>query len=146
MKVRLGKPGRKNAANTVIIDRWDAWNLDDTFAKIIHPALCIYRLELNGHPQLWEDGMVTPHYYSQPDQLHFDFIDETVEEKYLEEKWMKIVDKMIRAFGLITHKWDWEESWTNLSYEEKRKQENAYYKEIDEGLALFAKHYHSLWD
>jgi len=144
MKIRLGPPGRTNASNNIIIDRWDAWNLDDTLAKIIHPALIKFRESIHGHPQLWEDGMVTPHYYTQPDQLHFDFIDEAVEEKYLEEKWNKILDKMIRAFSLVISKWDWDEE--DLSWDELRKQESAYYKEIAEGLELFAKHYNSLWD
>jgi len=47
---------------------------------------------------------------------------------------------------MIVHKEDWEKSWENLNWAEQRKEEKKYYEAIDEGLTLFAKHYHSLWD
>ena len=132
MKVRLGNPGRKNRAEHVHIDNFDVWNLDHTLSCIIHPALIRLRETKQGYPQLFEDGMVTPHYWDR--QLHFDFIDEEVEEKYLLNKWNDIMDKMIYSFGVIKNdglfeKYD-EEEWNR----------------IQEGLDLFAKHYTSLWD
>ena len=132
MKVRLGNPGRKNRAEHVHIDNFDVWNLDHTLSCIIHPALIRLRETKQGYPQLIEDGMVTPHYWDR--QLHFDFIDEKVEEKYLLNKWNDIMDKMIYSFGVIKNdglfeKYD-EEEWNR----------------IQEGLDLFAKHYTSLWD
>ena len=99
---------------------------------------------MHGYPELWEDGMVTSHNYDR--QLHFDFIDEDVENDYLFNKWKDIVSKMCRSFGMIVHKEDWEKSWENLSWAEQRKEEKKYYEAIDEGLTLFSKHYHSLWD
>ena len=39
MYVKLGKPDRKNRAETVVIDDYDVWNLDHTLALIIVPAL-----------------------------------------------------------------------------------------------------------
>ena len=132
MKVRLGNPGRKNRADHVHIDNFDIWNLDHTLSCIIHPALIRLKETKQGYPQLFEDGMVTPHYWDR--QLHFDFIDEEVEEKYLLNKWNDIMDKMIYSFGVIKNdglfeKYD-EEEWNR----------------IQEGLDLFAKHYTSLWD
>ena len=144
MKVRIGKPGRKNKAHHVDIDDHDVWNLDYTLACVIHPALVRMKEKKHGYPELWEDGMVTTHNYDR--QLHFDFIDEQVENDYLQKKWDNILDKMTRAFGMIVHKEDWEKSWESLSWEKSREEEVKYYQTIDEGLALFAEHYHSLWD
>ena len=97
-----------------------------------------------GYPELFEEGMVTYHNWDR--QLHFDFIDEKVEEKYLLNKWQTIVDKMCRAFGMIVEKEKWEDTWVNLSYHEHKIEEAKFYDAVDEGLALFAKHYHCLWD
>ena len=132
MKVRLGNPGRKNRADHVHIDNFDIWNLDHTLSCIIHPALIRLKETKQGYPQLFEDGMVTPHYWDR--QLHFDFIDEKVEEKYLLNKWNDIMDKMIYSFGVIK----------NDGLFEKYDQDE--WNRIQEGLDLFAKHYTSLWD
>ena len=144
MKVNLGKPGRKNGANTIVIDDHDTWNVDYTVARIIHPLLLKYRENMTGYPELWEDGMVTHHCYDR--QLHFDFIDEDIERDYLLKKWQTNVDKMCRAFGMIVEKEKWEDTWLDKSYHEHKIEEAKYYEAVDEGLALFAKYYHSLWD
>ena len=144
MKVILGKPGRKNSANTIIIDDFDIWNIDYTLARIIHPLLLHFRENMHGYPELFEEGMVTYHNWGR--QLHFDFIDEDVERDYLLKKWQTIVDKMCRAFGMIVEKEKWEDTWVNLSYHEHKIEEAKFYDAVDEGLALFAKYYHCLWD
>ena len=143
MKIRLGKPGRKNRANDVHIDNFDVWSLDHTLSCIIHPALIRLKETKHGYPELFEDGMVTPHHWDR--QLHFDFIDEEVETEYLIKKWNDILDKMIRAFGLIIHKEDHEDAayQSEKSYAVYMKE---YYDTVDEGLSLFAKYYHNLWD
>ena len=144
MKVILGKPGRKNSANTVVIDDFDIWNVDYTLARIIHPLLLRYRENMTGFPELFDEGMVTYHTWDR--QLHFDFIDEQVERDYLLKKWETIVDKMCRAFGMIVEKEKWEDTWLDKSYHEHKIEEAKYYKAVDEGLSLFAKYYHNLWD
>ena len=53
---------------------------------------------------------------------------------------------MCRAFGMIVEKEKWEDTWVNLSYHEHKIEEGKFYDAVDEGLALFAKHYHCLWD
>jgi hypothetical protein len=63
--------------------------------------------------------------------LHFDFIDEEVETKYLVDKWDSIMDKMIYSFGKLA-----EDDLSVLDFDDN----------IQEGLDLFAKHYTSLWD
>ena len=129
MKIRLGKPGRKNRANDVHIDDFDVWSLDHTLSTIIHPALVRLKEIKHGYPQLFEDGMVTPHHWDR--QLHFDFIDENVENEFLIKKWDDILDKMIYSFGKIM-----EDDY--FDHEEWEK--------IQEGLDLFAKYYFNLWD
>jgi len=132
MKIKIG-PYRKNRAFNIHIDDFDVWSLDYTLACIIHPALVRLRETKHGYPELWEDGMVTHHNYDR--QLHFDFIDEEVETKYLIEKWNDIMDKMIYSFGIIV---DHHDDWNYMSPQEWDK--------VQEGLDLFAKHYTSLWD
>ena len=139
MKVRLGPP-RKNRAEHVHIDHFDVWSLDHTLSRIIHPALVRLRETKHGYPELFEDGMVTPHHWDR--QLHFDFIDEEVEADYLIKKWNDIMDKMIYAFGIIkaeeayygTHDYLWQ------------KDEKVDWDAVQEGLELFGKYYMNLWD
>ena len=130
MKIKIG-PYRKNRAFNIYIDDFDTWSLDYTLSHIIHPALIRLKEIKHGYPELWEDGMVTHHNYDR--QLHFDFIDEEVETKYLINKWNDILDKMIYAFGRIK-----EDNSLDISKDEWEK--------IQEGLDLFAEHYTSLWD
>ena len=130
MKIKIG-PYRKNRAFNIHIDDFDTWSLDNTLSHIIHPALIRLKEIKHGYPELWEDGMVTHHNYDR--QLHFDFIDEEVETKYLINKWNDILDKMIYAFGRIK-----EDNSLDISKDEWEK--------IQEGLDLFAEHYTSLWD
>ena len=131
MKIKIG-PHRKNRAFNIHIDDFDVWSLDYTLACIIHPALIRLKETKHGYPELWEDGMVTHHNYDR--QLHFDFIDEEVETKYLIDKWNVIMDKMIYSFEQIVK--------DKLFDITDQKQLD----EIQEGIDLFAEHYTSLWD
>ena len=76
--------------------------------------------------------MVTHHNWDR--QLHFDFIDEEVETKYLMDKWDTIMDKMIYSLYVIMN--------DGLYDIDEQDELNR----IQEGLDLFAKHYTSLWD
>ena len=144
MKVTIPKPIPGEEHKKIEVDDWDIWNVDYTLACVIHPVLLKYRENLTGYPELWEDGMITSHNYDR--QLHFDIFDEKVERDYLIKKWKDTVDKMCRAFGMIVEKETWEDTWLDKSYHESKKRETEYYEAIDEGLALFAKYYHNLWD
>jgi len=130
MKIKLGKPGRKNKAHDIVIDDFDTWNLDYSLACIIHPALVRLKKLRHGYPELWEDGMCYHEYYTR--QLHFDFIDEDVESQYLIDKWETILDKMIYSFEVIASERIFDED-----YDEEA---------LQEGLNLFGEHYCSLWD
>ena len=131
MKIKIG-PHRKNRAFNIHIDDFDVWSLDYTLACIIHPALVRLKETKHGYPELWEDGMVTHHNWDR--QLHFDFIDEDVETKYLMDKWDTIMDKMIYSFGQIV-----EDKLFDITDQKQLD-------EIQEGIDLFAEHYTSLWD
>ena len=144
MKVTIPKPIPGEEHKKIEVDDWDIWNVDYTLACVIHPDLLKYRENLTGYPELWEDGMITSHNYDR--QLHFDIFDEKVERDYLIKKWKDTVDKMCRAFGMIVEKDTWEDTWLDKSYHESKIRETEYYEAIDEGLALFAKYYHILWD
>ena len=50
MFVKLGPPGRKNKAETIVIDDYDVWNLDSTLALIIVPALKLLKKKKQGAP------------------------------------------------------------------------------------------------
>ena len=131
MKIKIG-PHRKNRAFNIHIDDFDVWSLDYTLACIIHPALVRLKETKHGYPELWEDGMVTHHNWDR--QLHFDFIDEDVETKYLMDKWDTIMDKMIYSFEQIV-----EDKLYDITDQKQLD-------EIQEGIDLFAEHYTSLWD
>ena len=131
MKIKIG-PHRKNRAFNIHIDDFDVWSLDYTLACIIHPALVRLKETKHGYPELWEDGMVTHHNWDR--QLHFDFIDEDVETKYLMDKWDTIMDKMIYSFEQIV-----EDKLFDITDQKQLD-------EIQEGIDLFAEHYTSLWD
>ena len=133
MKVNIGRPGRKNKAHHVDIDDHDIWNLDYTLACIIHPALVRLKESQHGYPELWEDGMCYHEYYTR--QLHFDFIDEDVESKYLWQKWQDILDDMIYAMEIIATEKIYDIDLD--TYDNER---------VVRGLELFGKHFCSLWD
>ena len=133
MKVNIGRPGRKNKAHHVDIDDHEIWNLDYTLACIIHPALVRLKESQHGYPELWEDGMCYHEYYTR--QLHFDFIDEDVESKYLWQKWQDILDDMIYAMEIIATEKIYDIDLD--TYDNER---------VDRGLELFGKHFCSLWD
>ena len=99
MKINIGEPKKDKSAATIHIDNFDCWSLDYTLARIIHPALIRLKETKHGYPELWEDGMVTHHNWDR--QLHFDFIDEDIENEYLIKKWNDILDKMIYSFSII---------------------------------------------
>ena len=50
MFVKLGPVGRKNRAETVVIDDYDVWNLDHSLALIIAPALKKLKEKKQGAP------------------------------------------------------------------------------------------------
>ena len=133
MKITIPKPIPGEEHKKIHIDDWDMWNVDYTLACVIHPVLEKYRENMHGYPELWEDGMCYHEYYTR--QLHFDFIDEDVESKYLWQKWQDILDDMIYAMEIIATEKIYDIDLD--TYDNER---------VDRGLELFGKHFCSLWD
>jgi hypothetical protein len=103
MKVNIGPYLDTENGKRVVdikIDDYDIWSLDHTLALIIHPCLIKFKENNNGIP-----GSI-----------------ESIEQ------WNEILDKMIKAFGMII-----EECTENNS-------------EIEEGLLLFSEYFQALWD
>lgn len=87
----------------------DTWSLDITIAEFIIPRLKLFKKVTDCYP----NGL------------------ESMEE------WHSILDKMIKAFTLISEQFD-----VKNCFDYKYKEEN---KTINEGLDLFRKYYRSLW-
>lgn len=86
-----------------MIKNEDLWSLDITIAKLVLPYLKKFREAVGGYP-------------SDLNSL---------------EEWEAILDKMIKAFGLIANEAIFDTAVKN--------------EPIEEGLDLFRKYYFSLW-
>jgi len=120
MKVNIGKyVKRRNSRKIKIqIDPWDTWNLDNTLARIIYPALLQLKAEKHGVPGQFVDEVGGEDYASQDS---FDFYKETHKEAWDQAalKWDEVLDKMIWSFQQLaeadydsqyhhgTPKYDW---------------------------------------
>lgn len=101
-------------------DETASWGLDSYLTEIILPNLIYLRKHKHGVPILGKPS----------DKLTF---------KQQERMWNKIMDKVILAFQKLQ---DWDNFDSRLDIASLKKDQ----KIIDEGLALFAKHYRSFWD
>lgn len=127
----------------VKVDTFDTWNLDNTLAHVIHPALVRFR-------QLSDEryGCMLTYDEDVPEYLKDLRLgcekdgfttDDNVSYHKLREYW--VLDEMIFAFGEISNGTENEPDITlgNDAYV-------AYHERINNGLLLFAKYYRSLWD
>jgi|DEB0MinimDraft_10_1074344.scaffolds.fasta_scaffold10312_3 hypothetical protein len=122
----------------VHIDPWDTWSMDLTLAEIIVPMLKQLKASTHSYPSTMS-----------------------------EEQWDEILDKMIWSFEQKLIDWeqqyvlqegeiDWDagevdsEGNKTLVWSKEhiidRDARNAHQARMDEGFALFGKHYESLWD
>jgi len=142
MKVTLGKYKKNGSDRTekIQIDKWDTWNLDNTLALIIHPALIQLRDTTHGYPGTLKSM----------------------------KQWTIILNKMIFAFDSILRKSEIDDSFhsgdMDLQFEKLEngmtktsigpkstwkfdsKAAKRHNKKVQEGLDLFAKYYMGLWD
>ena len=119
----------------------DLWNLDYAIAKKVLPMLKAYRkMKRVGTPiSMFDDPMST------------EYSDE--EQEKANEKWNEILDKMIYAFTYSVHENDKKyEEYLGVEYEEgsdwrqTKESREKVWKRYEEGMGLFGKHFHSLWD
>ncbi len=133
------------------IDDYDVWNLDNTLAQVILPALKEYRKITFAIPSNIHDTAGLP-YPTETDE----------EYEIALKKWHETLDKMIWSFEQITS--DYEQQFYSVEGEIadpifKDGQLNwktkptidfdalkHHDKKIQEGLDLFGKYYRNLWD
>jgi hypothetical protein len=167
MKILTWEPdelGREPEFELIHIDDFDAWNLGDNLAKIIHPALVKLKETKHGSPFvenedvpecLWRNEILIKEDYDTDPQWH--------------ARWDYVLDKMIWAFAQILRE-DRESQFQsgehdiyfepcndgsgcselkhgpNDTFKIDYEAQNKYEAEISEGLRLFAKYYNSLWN
>ena len=169
MFVKLGPPGRKNKAETIVIDDYDVWSLDSTLALIIVPALKLLKKKKQGAPVV--DNKDVPENLRVSEEEEEDVADGGTDEHYF-ERWDYVLDQMIWAFQQKLE--DWEEKFysgetdtsfvkikekddkgeelyemvngPNHTFEVDTKGMKKHSDKIDSGIMLFAKYYGGLWD
>ena len=107
MFVKLGPVGRKNRAETVVIDDYDVWNLDHSLALIIVPALKILKEKKQGAPFVNNED-VPEELRALGEELHTYSKTGETDEHYF-DRWDYIMDEMIWAFQQkLEDDWDME--------------------------------------
>ena len=171
MYVKLGKPDRKNRAETVVIDDYDVWNLDHSLALIIVPALKILKEKKQGAPSV-DNEDVSDELRASDEELHTYSKNGETDEHYF-DRWDYVMDEMIFAFESKLE--DWEEQFASgendvkfVEIPDKKDEEGEplwtwehgpnhtreydvegrekYQARITKGFKLFGKYYEGLWD
>jgi hypothetical protein len=171
MFVKLGPVGRKNRAETVVIDDYDVWNLDHSLALIIAPALKILKEKKQGAPFVHNEDV--PKFLRATEEEITDHWDGGDTDVHYFDRWDYVMDEMIFAFESKLE--DWEEQFmsgeTDVDFKEipdKKDSEGEplfemvygpnhtresdvegsikYQDRITKGFKLFGKYYEGLWD
>jgi hypothetical protein len=171
MFVKLGPVGRKNRAETVVIDDYDVWNLDHSLALIIVPALKILKEKKQGAPSV-DNEDVSDELRASDEELHTYSKNGETDEHYF-DRWDYVMDEMIFAFESKLE--DWEEQFASgendvkfVEIPDKKDEEGEplwtwehgpnhtreydvegrekYQARITKGFKLFGKYYEGLWD
>jgi hypothetical protein len=150
----------------VKIDRYDVWNMNDTLAIIILPMLKELKRQKHGSP--FVDDEDVPHglrsMYAAPKENSWDW------DNYNEFRWDWVMDELIWTFTALHPETDYEDNyshghidfiWMDVPEKPECKQMHygprhthrfdeeglkRYNARIQNGLRLFAKYYHGLWD
>jgi hypothetical protein len=156
--------GKQNRKIKVKIHDYDVWGLDNTLAHIILPALKLLKEQKHGCPFTdREDAPADPLYDDENKE------NEAYNSGYSTKRWEYIIGEMMHAFECEVND-DWEDQFHIGTSDMRWKKENPEDKVwsmyhgpdhthqflADEhkkawdrrknGLRLFAKYYHSLWD
>ena len=173
MFVKLGPPGRKNKAETIVIHDYDTWNIDVTLAHIIVPMLKQLKEKKHGAPFV-DNEDVSDELRASDEDLHTYSKNGETDEHYF-DRWDYVIDEMIWAFQQKLE--EWEEQFTSGEHDYKFVEDpdntlkdeegQPMYKmeygpnntfEIDtegmkkfqarmtNGYKLFGKYYEGLWD
>lgn len=104
MKINMKKYPKKGFRRkcNVQIDYWDTWNLDNTLARIIYPALLQLKATKHGIPGEFVNDVGGADY---EEQESFEFYKESHNTAWEEgsKRWDEVLDKMIWSFGQIAY-------------------------------------------
>ena len=152
------------------IDNYDVWSMDHTLALIIHPMLLKLREQKHGSPYIdAEDVPQSLRSDLNRVKMHEDGeIEEWDIDDTLHDRWNWVLDEIIHAFeceiddewdkqfqsGEIDHLWVKDETTGLTKLENGPKHTfvvdneamNKAWDRRKNGLRLFAKYYHGLWD
>ena len=140
MFVKLGPVGRKNRAETVVIDNYDTWNMDVTLAYIIVPMLKRLKEVKQGAPFV-DNKDVSDELRASDEDLHTHSKNGETDEHYF-DRWDYVMDEMIFAFESKLEAWD--EQFFNGKF--NKEGYDVYSERINNGFKLFGKYYNGLWD
>ena len=140
MFVKLGPVGRKNRAETVVIDNYDTWNMDVTLAYIIVPMLKRLKEVKHGAPFV-DNEDVSDELRASDEDLHTHSKNGETDEHYF-DRWDYVMDEMIFAFESKLEAWD--EQFFNGKF--NKEGYDVYSERINNGFKLFGKYYNGLWD
>jgi hypothetical protein len=149
-KILLWIDNKRNRKVEVRIDKYDTWSMDKTLPLIIIPMLIQLKKTKHGVPASM---------YDEDDAWSQDRLDANAEAK-----WDNVLSEMIWAFEQTLDD-QWPDKYTvnlgkyhfenrdgkdEIVWDEEpvidREGIEIHQKRIDDGLALFGKHYQSLWD
>jgi hypothetical protein len=157
---------RKKRKEKVRIDPYDVWGMDHTLALIIVPMLKLLKEKKHGHP--WVDDKDVPKELRSTNAPAVK--DEHEWDENSSKRWEWVLDEMIHAFECAANEeWDSQfysgksdlrfvpievdgkkffkcESGPEDTFKVDRKGMEKAWKRRREGLRLFAKYYHNLWD
>lgn len=152
----------------VRIDWYDTWSADHTLALIIHPLLLEIQKNKNSSPNV-EHEDVPEHLRPHPDRVKMHEngeIEEWEIDNTIHERWEWVLGEMIHAFecakddawemqfhtGVYEPVWVEKGDLSSLEYGPSHTHKfdvEGYRKAFDRqknGLRLFGKYYHALWD
>jgi hypothetical protein len=165
----INKINSKRKINIKIHD-YDLWSMDHTLALIVHPMLLKLKDQKHGSPHVdLED--VPEHLHPDPERVKL-AADGKIEEwdidNTVHDRWEWVIDEMIHAFECeVDDEWElqfetgtsdftWEKdektgytkmgTGPNHTFKVDREAMDKAWERRKNGLRLFAKYYHGLWD
>lgn len=154
----------------VHIDYYDVWSMDHTLALIVLPMLKKLKEVKHGSPFI-ENEDVPEHLHPDPNRVKMNEAGEIEEwdvDNTVHDRWSWVLDEMIHAFeceldedwekqfysGNIDHNWVKDETsgfvrmenGPNHTFEVDRESMKKAMDRRKNGLRLFGKYYHGLWD
>lgn len=154
----------------VHIDDYDVWSMDHTLALIVHPMLLKLKAQKHGSPFVDSED-VPEHLHPDPNRAKMHENGEIAEwdvDNSIHDRWEWVLNEMIHAFecevddewerqfesGEVDFTWEKDEETghstmgkgPNHTFVVDREAMDKAWARRKNGLRLFAKYYHGLWD